>query len=103
MNDVCHFTASGYWICLYQDLGWLGHYRFIAHLLKVLLKKRSHNMEKAIKIFDTSHEESSLEEAINQWLSENSHIQVISTNFVWDDSNLSYSILYSKQSLEIPG
>lgn len=60
-------------------------------------------MEKAIKIFDTSHEESSLEEAINQWLSENSHIQVISTNFVWDDSNLSYSILYSKQSLEIPG
>ena len=61
------------------------------------------NMEKAIKIFDTSHEDCTLEEAINQWLSENKGIQVISTNFVWDDSELVYSILYSKQSLDIPG
>ncbi len=60
-------------------------------------------MEKAIKIFDTSHEDSTLEEAINQWLSDNKGIHVISTNFVWDDSELVYSILYSKQSLDIAG
>jgi hypothetical protein len=59
-------------------------------------------MEKAIKIFDTSHEENTLEEAINKWLSDNGQIQVISTNLVWDESNLVYSILYSKQTLEIP-
>jgi hypothetical protein len=60
-------------------------------------------MTKAIKMFDTSHEEMSMEETINQWLSENSHIQVISTNLAWDESNLVYSILYSKESIEPAG
>jgi pyruvate/oxaloacetate carboxyltransferase len=60
-------------------------------------------MIKAIKIFDTSKDERSMEQSINEWLSENAHIQVISTNIVWDESNLLYSILYSTDNIETTG
>lgn len=59
-------------------------------------------MIKAIKLFDTSQAEMSMEDEINQWLSHNTHIQVISTNLAWDESNLVYSILYSRESIETP-
>jgi hypothetical protein len=60
-------------------------------------------MIKAIKLFDTSREEMDMEDAINLWLADNAHIEVISTNLVWDESNLVYSVLYSKESIEAAG
>ncbi len=51
---------------------------------------------KEFKLFDTSQGKMDLEANVNAWLAANAHIEIISTNLVWDENDLVFTILYKK-------
>lgn len=55
------------------------------------------------KVIDTSQGNIVLEKNVNEWLTKNPNIEIISTNLVWDEDDLVYTIMYYRSDDEILG
>lgn len=48
------------------------------------------------KLIDTAQGNINLEANVNEWLAQNQNIEIISTNLVFDEDDLVYTIMYKE-------